>query len=247
MAIFGELTVLPIYSVISAADDVEPVRFAGTGFLFAPQLLVTCWHCVRSPLPVGQRSAALVVDYTRNGFHVAWLTNVTQDERGHDLATATIMQNPNYQFQLATERALQGVDVSTLGYPFSTIQRAAGTAIPIPEARLFKGYIMRTFDFEYRGFPTAHSYELSFPAPLGLSGAPVIELYTRKVLGVVYGNEDVAIVEHLSQLDQDTGERTPEVQRVVSYGLAYHTSVLGHLSGPATQGKTLAEIVPLAR
>jgi hypothetical protein len=152
--------------------------------------------------------------------YVDWLENISQDSNGSDLATANVRAEPGTRFQLATTRALQGADVTTFGYPFSGLKRVEpGRNIATWEPRLFKGYITRTFSFSSPQNAPAPAYELSFPAPKGLSGAPLIELGTPRVLGVVFGNNDVAIAEHLAEVDA-FGNRTPEVQRIISFGLA---------------------------
>jgi hypothetical protein len=176
--------------------------------------------------------------------YLAWLYNISRDANGSDLATANVQAKPDFQFILANQRGLQGLDVCTFGYPFSGLKRIAGEmAAPNLEIRLFKGYIMRTSEFEYPEFGPTISYETSFPAPGGLSGAPLIELLTRRVLGVVYGNNDVAKTEHFAAVDSD-GTKSPEIQRLVSFGLAHHTNTLRNLSGTATNQRMLAEIIP---
>ena len=239
MTIRGEATVIPLYTARRSNPPV-PVAFAGTAFFIAPELLVTCWHCVREPLSSDCGYLALVM---QGAGYVDWLYNISQDQNGSDLATANLRGKPEFQFLLASERALQGVDFSCFGYPFSgTRLDQLGSPKATLEARLFKGYVMRTFTFDYPSFGPTLSYELSFPAPPGLSGAPMIEMNKRRILGVVYGNNDVATTEHLAEVDSD-GSRTPEVQRIVSFGLAHHTATLRDLAGAATNGRPLLELV----
>ena len=239
MAIHVEGTIIPLYRAKRANPPVA-TGFAGTAFFIAPELLVTCWHCVKERLPDDLGYLALIM---QEPWYVDWLFNISQDKNGSDLATANIRGKPDFQFLLGTEPALQGVDISTFGYPFSSVKLdESGSLRPTLEIRLFKGYIMRTFFFDYPPFGQTLSYEISFPAPGGLSGAPIIELNTRRILGVVYGNNDVATTEHFTQVDEE-GKRTPEIQRVVSFGLAHHSDTLRNLSGAATKGKPLKEIV----
>ena len=82
------------------------------------------------------------------------------------------------------------------------------------------------------------------PAPDGLSGAPLIVRGSDAIVGVVYGTIDVARTEEVSAVDPETGARTPQVQRIVSFGLAHHTWALGELRGPATGGRPLADVMP---
>lgn len=239
MAIHPETAIVPLYKAKRSNPPV-PVAFVGTAFFIAAELLVTCWHCVKEQLPGDCGYLALVM---QNPWYVDWLDNISQDKNGSDLATANVRGRPGFQFLLASEPALQGVDISTFGYPFSGLKRDDfGSPKAILETRLFKGYIMRAFTFDYPSLGPTLSYELSFPAPRGLSGAPIIEMYTPRILGVIYGNNDVATTEHFAAIDVE-GKRTPEVQRVVSFGLAHHTVTLKNLSGTATNGRPLREIV----
>jgi hypothetical protein len=239
MPVYPEQTVVPIY--IARRDNPPiPIQFAGTGFLIAPRLLVTCWHCVGADLPTDQGYVGLFEDVVR---HVEWLEDISRDVNGSDLATANVRAEPGTRFQLARDRALQGADVTAFGYPFSGQKEIKpGVTAAKVERRLFKGYVMRTFKHSSSSQPETLAYELSFPAPAGLSGAPVIELGTPRVIGVIFGNSDVATIEHFAQVDSE-GNRTPELQRIVSFGLAIHTNTLLKLAGRATNSKALAEII----
>ena len=100
------------------------VAAAGTGFLLAPQVLVTCHHCVAAELETGEYWAALDRD---NGRYVPHeLSNVEQALDGADLALATVHLTPRAAFgttagppglQLSHDPVLTGGDVFTYGYP----------------------------------------------------------------------------------------------------------------------------------
>ena len=61
------------------------------------------------------------------------------------------------------------------------------------------------------------------------------------MVGVIYGNHDVAIIEDRSYIDPNTGDRVPESQRLISYALAHITETLWELKGTATQNLPLRE------
>jgi hypothetical protein len=84
------------------------------------------------------------------------------------------------------------------------------------------------------------AYELDMPTPEGLSGAPLIRMGSKEVVGVVYCTNEVALIKQFEQVDED-GRREPEIHRVVSFGLAHSTSSLHSLSGPATGGIPLGQ------
>src|SRR6266508_7043039 len=57
------------------------------------------------------------------------------------------------------------------------------------------------------------SYELSFAAPGGLSGAPLFRAGTYEVAGVIYGDNEPGTITEFASRDPPTGELNPEVQR----------------------------------
>jgi hypothetical protein len=79
------------------------------------------------------------------------------------------------------------------------------------------------------------------PAPGGLSGAPLLKKPSHEVVGVIYGDHDVGTIDQLARIDPATGERTPEVQRVVTFALAHFTETIKNLQGVATDSLPLAE------
>jgi hypothetical protein len=106
--------------------------------------------------------------------------------------------------------------------------------------RYLQGYITQAMFHEHPCYGKTMAYELDMPTPAGLSGAPLLIRNTRQIIGVVYGTNDVGQIEHYSQVDE-AGNRVPELQRIVSFGLAHHTANLLTLAGPATNGKPLGE------
>jgi hypothetical protein len=127
-----------------------------------------------------------------------------------------------------------GASVVSWGYPLSKFQqRADGGRTFILDPRYLEGYVTRPFQDDDRGFGVTQAYELDMPTPEGLSGAPLLKMGTTEVVGVVYGTNEVAIIKHFERVDEE-GRREPEVQRVVTFGLAHHTSSLHSLRGPAT-------------
>jgi hypothetical protein len=102
---------------------------------------------------------------------------------------------------------------------------------------------MRTFHYSQNEFGQVVSYELDMPTPVGLSGAPLVDRRTRTVIGVVYGTNDVALIEELSTVDPESGSRLPEIQRKVSFGLAHFTDSLRALTNDLTENMPLADFI----
>ena len=122
-------------------------------------------------------------------------------------------------------------DVGTFGYPFTAPRKHDdGRTTWHLEARWLEGYITRVFTYDHPKIGGTPSYEVDMQAPRGLSGAPLIELGAGKgghgvVVGVVYGANDVAMIEHTEWVDPETGAR----------------DTLRELHGRATDMRPLAE------
>jgi hypothetical protein len=233
-----------IVPLLTADLSVTPAKlfsYEGTGFLIAPGLLVTCWHCVETQRPGVSYCAFISRDTGNHSLHR--LSNIGQDEHGTDLATANVDLIPTVGLEIGDELAT-GTDVYTFGYPLSRQERGFLGEIRIEIIGQFlQSYITRICTHIALRFGPTHSYELGMAAHRGLSGAPVLELRSKRVVGVVYGNNDYEQIEEFAAVDPETRERTPEVRRILSYGLAHHTATLRNLTGPATRGLPLADYI----
>jgi hypothetical protein len=240
--------IFPIF--LAKERDNEPPRvtqFRGTGFRLADDLLVTCWHCVVDEPERGGFAIARVHEGERRMYP---LVDVARDSNGSDLATARIYWEPEHalpppQLVLATKGTITGASVWTYGYPLTTEVPEADGPRFVLNGRYLEGYVTRAFWYEHPSLGTLPAYELDMPAPEGLSGAPLVSLHERHtVVGVIYGRHEVGLVDEFSRVDPETGDKTPEVQRIFSFGLACDTSTLVDLRGLATGGLRLADHLP---
>jgi hypothetical protein len=233
--------VLPIIIGKDSPDGFLPVSFEGTGFVVAPGLLVTCWHCVKTPPIAGHKYAVVVEQENGQGYLGVPLSQISQHPAGIDLAISRIDHRPPRFFTLADRGLLSGTRVFSWGFPLSMVQRLANGRMNFRlEPRHLEGYVVRPFKDEDRGYGITDAYELDMPTPEGLSGAPLIRMGSKEVVGVVYGTNEVALIKHFERVSED-GSREPEIQRVLSFGLAHSTSSLHSLSGPATEGVPLGQ------
>jgi hypothetical protein len=87
---------------------------AGTGFVVAPGVFVTCWHCVR-PRTDGRQYIAVSLRDGATGFNL--LTNITPDPGGMDLATASINYESRHPLTANPTPNVVGTEVWSVGYP----------------------------------------------------------------------------------------------------------------------------------
>jgi hypothetical protein len=220
-----------------------PRSIHGTGFVIAPNLMVTCWHCVRNVLPSGYFYAAA---YQEPGgrLKLAILSNISQDINGSDLATANLTWPFSIGLRLASKEATTSEDVWTAGHPLTDLERRNNSEVWLNLAPQFlRTYVTRQIKHKYDQFPETLSYELGTAAHAGLSGAPLFRQSSSEVVGVIYGNNDIGRIVEFAHQGEETGQQIPELQRIMSHGVALHTNTLRSLAGTATARMSLAEYV----
>ncbi len=240
--------VLPIVVVPREGYPI-PKGYKGTGFLLGKGVFVTCHHCVADPVSEEETYAvALPIDYApelRNKtpdaqYFVSTLHDVEQDSTGLDLAIAQVGFD-SVGLHLAQEgiRTI-GEDVRTYGYPLTEDLPHSGEGRALSfRGRYLKGYSTCNYLDDVPVYGPTLTEELDLPAPRGLSGAPVIRTDSLEVIGVVYGTKDYGTIEEFSRVDEATGERTPELQRITTFAVAHMFDSLYNLSGNATEGMHL--------
>jgi hypothetical protein len=231
-----DVDVLP--TLIVRTDTSQIISFEGTGFLLAPNLLLTCWHCVRAAPPENCSYTTKRPDDDR----IHFLINIQQDENNTDLATANIPLLPGANLTLADSNYYEGTDVYAFGFPLLNVERLPGGDTQLAlDFRYLKGYVTRVFWFDQPEFGRTMAYELDMSTPEGLSGAPLMKMGSREVIGVVFGSNEVTRITAFARVDPDTGEREPEVHKVMYFGLAHFTEALKKLTTGATRGLPLSE------
>lgn len=147
---------------------------------------------------------------------------------------------------MAVADTSSGIDVFTYGYPMTTGERTdfEGRMRFELQERYLEGYVTRSFFYSPPGFKKTPSYELDMLAPAGLSGGPFVKRPGTNLMGVVYGSFDSYTIAQETRIDHETGDATPEVRRVVPFGLATYVEAFGALSGAATDGKPLRDLLP---
>ena len=237
--------VLPIF-VMTKEDPSLPLSFEGTGFVLGNGLLVTCWHCVAATLPDDQ-VYAVAFEQETGKYSMASLDDIEQDPSGVDLATARVALRSTLGLTIPDNDLAYGTDVWTFGYPLTERRPLSDGQQSFQLAgRYLQGYVMRSFYFDAPNGARVLSYELDMPTPEGLSGAPLVRVGTKQVYGVVYGTNEVALIDQTAFVDPESGRREPEIQRLVTFGLAHYTQSLRALCGAATKGLPLHDFLTKA-
>jgi hypothetical protein len=133
------------------------------------------------------------------------LLDIQQDDNGADLATARIEFESETGLSVAEVAGTLGTDVWSFGYPHTGVEPSPTPEFDKllrPNPRYMQSYVMRRFHNDQPGFGSTLSYELDMPALQGMSGAPVIRVGTREVVGVLYGRNDVEVIEEFGSRDR---------------------------------------------
>ncbi len=238
--------ILPVFVMDFSNNLSRVTAHTGTGFLVGKNVIVTCWHCVRSELKPNERYVA--IRPSPSGWEdISELSDIEQDRNGSDLATARIEFAPEFELSLTEMAGALGTDVWSFGYPLTSMEIHPDPEFDklfTPNPRYMESYVMRAFHFDQPGFGRTFSYELDMPALQGMSGAPIIRTRTNEILGVLYGRNDVETIEEFGSRDPDTGDPIrPEVVRMTYFALAHHNTTLDTLKGIATQGLPLRQFL----
>lgn len=243
VAAYGK--VLPLVGIDHPQHPTKS-EILGTAFVATDGVLVTCWHVVRGAIQAGWTVIAAFDKHGDGHFTRVDVTDITRHPTNDDLASARIdMPGAGWRLPEHDTPIDLGTNVVAMGYPLPDVRLDNdGGLTHLVSFQLLKGYLTHVPIIERSGYPPAVSFELDMPAPAGLSGTPLLHGTERNVLlGVVYGTNDVARIESLGSVDPDTGQRTPEIQRIVSFALAHHTRTLRSLRGPAIDNRSLGALM----
>jgi hypothetical protein len=216
--------VLPVLAV--DPENKRTTGVYGSAWLARSNLIVTCSHCLPE-LPQGQLLAVAKKNATGAYDHYL-LEDIERDRRGFDLATARVDLSSDEDWTLYSGVAQMGMTVWAYGYPLShpRADEAGRVGFHI-YPRYLEGYVTRRF----LGFPaTFPKAELDMPCPPGLSGAPLVLSHLNLVVGLVFGRTTIKVP------DEDPAP-------LYHFGQAFDRETLDELSGPATGGRPLWEVL----
>jgi hypothetical protein len=122
----------------------------------------------------------------------------------------------NQIYQRPAEMIIDGADFTCYGFP------AEGGLDDRPTGRTIRGNIQRWLDYTDPAGRRYFAYEMSCPAPVGLSGSLLAYTGQPNVpIAVVTSNHDsYALIDRLEEVEKNGIIYREQVNRVISYGIA---------------------------
>jgi hypothetical protein len=207
-----------------------PVRFIGTAFPISPDGgLLTCRHVVDIAIPLGKRLG--VFDSEHNRFVPLANRPVYPANAAVDLAfLPRAFGRPKAEFfpMLKGETLTIGFDVYTFGF------FAIGAHQAEIEQGYFAGRVINFFNHEKS--PKMACLTLPFPVPEGMSGCPILTYHNGpKLVGIGIGNRQSRILaSETIEVEEGRTRFRESINRVVEYGVAYHTVAIQHFLAEAS-------------
>lgn len=214
---------VPIIDIKTPDDGnnsyVDSSKFLGCGFFFKPGWVMTCKHVIESAC----NQPGVPFHKVGQDIPVVHLFVEVICSKKTDLAIARIADESAKHFKCleldtSSERIL-GTEIINFSFVEQPSLKHSINLVP----RLFRGYIMRE-SLDPR-FNNTRYLELNFPALLGMSGSPILNFETGKVLGVIYQNFRSQVMEDYHEVEElsDTAESIKETitsYKVVDFGMA---------------------------
>ena len=206
------------------------VNYLGTAFFVTRNgIAITAAHCVPNPadLPDGKTFIGVIWDGLRARAASIQIATLIPDR---DLAVLKVALTPAKYFEVSFEKVHMGSDVYSVGIPLHSVHG------PQFEFRYMKGHV--TF--------VSHNLELSYPAPRGMSGSPVLS--RGKVVGVLSRNaRSEALEDQVEEITENFGPLTRVTQvktvSVINYGLAEPLAGTEEVVVPPGDGHPLKELI----
>jgi hypothetical protein len=201
--------------VYDISSPEAPKYLGSCAALGLPTHFVTAAHCV-----IGRDRLSLAVNHfgiRKDPFSAVRLCSVYEP---CDVAVLEAeVERPTWiaPFTKIRGATYMGEPVTAIGSPVAILTEGQQESL-----RVFRGFVQRPFAYDGRLGHRYSAYELSFPSPPGLSGAP---LFTDEepnfLLGVITENfKSYTVVESEETTSGEGGLRRTESREIVTYGVA---------------------------
>jgi len=232
--------------------------FFGTAFFINQNgAFITAGHVLKDLMTQidekgGSPGLVLVNPEDRSKRYLGEILNYSYADEPYDIAVGIVKHVPKAYFELLNpEKIWIWQDVQTLGYPQSAMSMEGERVRS--DVQGLKGYILRKLpqgNVLMKEHPI--SYELSFPIPIGLSGAPLVIRFTDlfsgelafPLLAVCVGSHQTELVDFSYEEVEESGTKFKEKKvKIIEYGIAHDLWSLKDWEPKCLEGKTLKESI----
>lgn len=191
------------------------------------------------------RKQVAVSHFGHSRYQFSPVKNIAVEERLDAALLDVVVEEPRWiqPFTHAMGAAWYGSEVVSIGWPVDLLAPEADRET----LRCFRGHVQRTFLYNPPGRGAYPAFELSFPAPPGLSGAPVFLVdEPRTLLGIVTANfSTYSLIDATEEVTESTGGvRRTEYRSVITYGVATIAWHVWHAFEAQLPGVALANARP---
>lgn len=214
--------IVPVLDIVPTEDrkGIKSLTFLGTGWFVSKGWLLTCSHVLSKARNIPCVAYKVVGDLQERTYDGLKDINIHPFA---DLALARVGEVAAEHYKTFSpdldSKRLVGTDIVSYSYVEDVQEGFQAAATP----RLFKGHIMRN-SVDIVDNRIAY-IEVSYPALSGMSGSPIIDATTTKVLGVLYQNFRSQILEDYievqeTNVDQEDVVKSQALYKVIEYGKA---------------------------
>ena len=227
--------IVPIVDIVPTDNQkaIKSLEFLGSGFFISKGWLLTCRHVIdraeNTPCAV-YRAVGDPNERTYDGLKGIEIHPFA------DIALARVGETASesykhFEVDLESERII-GADIVNYSYVEDIREGYQAAATP----RLFKGHIMRSSTEQADS--RIKYLEVSFPALAGMSGSPIIDQNSVRVVGLLYQNFRSQILEDYLEVIEDREKETTvsskqSLYKVVEYAKALDLAALRDFLEPA--------------
>ncbi len=207
------------------APDATPTQICGTAFAIGGGYFVTAAHVLDTVLESRAPSLGFLPDQAPLGPVAYYQAPITRHEivRGLDLGIIACAGGPYGTFQWFGRDVALLTNVLAGGYPYALERDRLQVFV-----RAYRGSIASAHQI-YQLPDEPGGYELSFPAPRGLSGAPLLlQQMPPIVVGYIVenGRSGMLVMSHRESIAESSSETVVEQYEYLTYGIAVSSSAV---------------------
>lgn len=240
--------IVPICRARVSANLAVLERLEGTAFFMNDGgIFLTAKHVLEVAEGSGTIRGLNVKGEDRTSNFFAKLIDVEFAPEPFDVAIGKVNYRSRSWFSPYRGEVTGWSEVATLGYPESALN-IEPNKFNI-HLRFLKGYVQRLIESDELPSHKPHPpcFELSFPIPNGLSGAPLFlarGMDRQELIGIfVKSFDSEVVIDAITEIEENGAQFKEKRSRVEQYGIAHSLLALLEWRPALLQGKNLSDVI----